>query len=236
MIFYQTKEWIKQVFIYPEISLGSLDYDKYWEAKRGQDMGSLSDWQIERANFVVSEVGLVQGATISDIGCGEGAIAHYIGQKIGTTKLLGTDISDVALDRARSFGIQVEKVDIGRVEELSKIPTADYQILFEILEHVPHSEDLLKEAYGKARRGVFFSFPNTGFFTHRLRLFFGRFPLQWKLYPGEHVRFWTKHDLHWWLRSLGYKNYKVHYYKGIPVLNKIWPSLFAAGFVVFISK
>lgn len=224
------------MFLYPKLEIERVDYDAYWRSKRGENMGALSDWQLERADFVVRKLAGQRGVTISDIACGEGAIAHYIGEKIGARKLLGTDVSEVALERARGFGLEATNLDIGLVEELKKIPEADYQILFEILEHVPHSEELLRAAYDKAGRGVFFSFPNTGFFVHRFRLFFGRFPLQWRLFPGEHVRFWTKRDLLWWLSSLGFKNREVYCYKGVPILNKLWPSMFAAGFVVFLKK
>lgn len=233
---YRLKEWIKQMFVYPTLVLTEVDYDKYWMAKRGENMGSLSDWQLERANFVVNILKDQSNISISDIGCGEGGILDFISKKIKTNRLIGSDISDMALERVKGFGIEANKLDIGKIEELKKIPQADYQILFEILEHVPHSEHLLNEAYFKSNKGVFFSFPNTGFFVHRFRLFFGKFPLQWKLFPGEHVRFWTKKDLLWWLKSLGYKDYKINYYKGVPLLNKIFPSLFAAAFEIYIPK
>jgi len=72
--------------------------------------------------------------------------------------------------------------------------------------------------------------------VYRLRLLFGKFPAQWRVHPGEHVRFWTARDLRWWLLAQGIENYKIFYYEGIPLLNKIVPSLFAAGFVVYIQK
>lgn len=234
--FYILKTWKKLMFDYPELSLEMVDYDAYWISKRGRDMGALSDWQLERANFVVQTLKDAKVDSLCDIAAGEGAILHYIGERLKVPRLIGTDISDVALDRVRDFGIKAVKLDISKIEELAKIPPADYEILFEILEHVPHSELLLKEAYAKAGKGVFFSFPNTGFFAHRFRLLFGRFPMQWKLFPGEHVRYWTKRDLLWWLRAQHYNRFTVRYYKGVPLLNKVWPSLFAAGFVAFVPK
>jgi 2-polyprenyl-3-methyl-5-hydroxy-6-metoxy-1,4-benzoquinol methylase len=233
---YILKYWKGLMFNYPKLTLESVDYDEYWRAKRGSSMGELSDWQLDRSKFVVKTLRGKAVESLCDIAAGEGAILDYIGRELGVKKLIGTDISDVAIERIKSFGIEGIKLDIGEVEDLNNIPVADYGILFEILEHVPHSELLLKEAFAKSRKGVFFSFPNTGFFPHRWRLLFGRFPMQWKLFPGEHVRFWTKRDLHWWLGSLGYRDYVVHYYKGVPILNKMWPSLFAAGFVVFMGK
>ncbi|MEK7194225.1 MAG: methyltransferase domain-containing protein [Patescibacteria group bacterium] len=233
---YKVNKLVKEIFTYHKLTMSEVDYDAYWRDKRGKNIGVMSDWQIERADFVVSILNGKKNISISDIACGEGSILNYIGKSLGVSKLIGTDISNVALDRAKGFGIEVRRLDIEDTKELEKIPKADYQILFEILEHVPHSEELLRSAVSKAIAGVFFSFPNTGFFVHRLRLLFGRFPLQWRLFPGEHIRFWTKRDLVWWLYSLGYSDFKIHFYKGVPILNKIWPSLFAAGFVVYLAK
>jgi len=224
------------MFIYPPLRLDKVDYDSYWKDKRGSSIGSISDWQRERASYVIRKLKNETQISICDIACGDGSILNNISQKVNTSKLIGTDISTFALDKAKSFGVETVLLDIGNVDELNKIPEADYLLLFEILEHVPHSEELLAEAFGKADRGVFFSFPNTGFFVHRMRLMFGKFPMQWRLFPGEHVRFWTKKDLKWWLDSLGYKNYEVYYYKGLPILNILMPGLFAAAFVVYIPK
>ncbi|MBX4200285.1 class I SAM-dependent methyltransferase [Candidatus Parcubacteria bacterium] len=235
-ILYNLKEWWKIMFVYPPLTLSNVDYDEYWKSKRGSNIGAISDWQIERASFVINELKERSVGSICDIACGDGSILHYISKQFPGVKLVGTDISEFALEQAEKFGVETIKLDIGDTKQLTKIPVADYILLFEILEHIPHSEELLLKAYEKSERGVFFSFPNTGFFPHRLRLLFGRVPMQWKLSPSEHVRFWTKRDLLWWLQSLGFKKYKIKYYKGVPFLNELIPSWFAAGFVVFISK
>ncbi len=233
---YILKTWKYLLFDYPTLRLDDANYDEYWRSKRGSAMGSLSDWQLERARFVVDILKGQDVQSICDIAAGEGAILKYIGDTLHVPKLIGTDISNIALERIQSFGIEAVKLDVGKPEEFVRIPQTDHALLFEILEHIPHSELLLKAVYDKVRKGAFFSFPNTGFFVHRFRFLFGKFPLQWKLFPGEHVRYWTKRDLLWWLRSLGFKHFIVHYYKGVPFLNKIWPSLWAAAFVVFIPK
>jgi len=66
---------------------------------------------------------------------------------------------------------------------------------------------------------------------------FGSFPIQWRVHPGEHIRFWTYRDLKWWLKELDlYDRSEIYVYEGIPFLNKIWKSLFGAAFVVEIKK
>jgi 2-polyprenyl-3-methyl-5-hydroxy-6-metoxy-1,4-benzoquinol methylase len=236
---YTLKQSIRQIFDYPKIVLENVDYDSYWKDKRGKEMGELSDWQIERANFVVRLLKVFENGkkfSFVDIGCGDGSILNFLKEKNILSQGTGIDMSEFALERVRQFGFSTQKEDITDPSFLTRMPTSEYFLLFEILEHIPHSEKMLKEVYSSSTKGVFFSFPNTGFVVHRFRLLFGKFPLQWRLSPGEHVRFWTRADLLWWLHSQDYKNFKIHTYKGVPFLNKIWPAFFAAGLVVFIPK
>jgi 2-polyprenyl-3-methyl-5-hydroxy-6-metoxy-1,4-benzoquinol methylase len=115
-----------------------------------------------------------------------------------------------------------------------QLPACDYALLCEIIEHVPDAEALLAAARRAARRGVFVSVPNTGFFTYRLRLLFGKFPAQWAVRPNEHLRFWTLTDMRWWLRAQGIHDATVHAYEGVPLLKHLVPNLFAAGIIMYI--
>jgi hypothetical protein len=160
----------------------------------------------------------------------------YLKERIPRLKCIGYDSSSFALKQAEASGIEVALVDIGNKESYVAFKEVDYYLMLEILEHVRNSEELLFHALRKSRRGVFFSFPNSGYLSYRLRLLFGRFPAQWRVFPNEHLRFWTYRDLVWWLRALGISGYEIHTYKGIPILNKIFPSLFSAAFVVFVSS
>lgn len=232
---YQGKEWLKQLFVYPALKYKDVDYDLYWENKRGDLIGSLSSWQKKRADFILEKIDGDKNSFV-DIGCGDGSVLKYIAEHSRTSSLVGVDISDVALSKAQLRGIKTIQADISEKNFLQKLPTSDYVLLLEVLEHIGHSEKLLEQAYKLSKKGVFFSFPNTGFIVHRLRLFLGRFPLQWTLFPGEHLRFWTKKDLVWWLDSLGYREYTIHCYNGVSGLNILWPGMFALGFMVYLPK
>ena len=161
----------------------------------GKKPGALSSWQKARADFIISCLASDKDISIVDIGCGDGSILNYIKNRSLVSRAVGIDVSAAALEKARSFGIETVKADINNPSFLGAMPSADYVSLLETLEHIPGSEAMLKAAYGRAGRGVFFSFPNTGFFTHRFRLLFGRFPAQWRIRPNEHLRFWTLADL-----------------------------------------
>lgn len=222
---------------YPAHTIGDepADYDAYWKEKRGMSLGTLSKWQKRRADFARQHIG-TEGASVLDIGCADGAVLAYLKEKGSAGALFGVDVSKEALARATSVGISTIPLDLRSPESWSKLPEADYVLLFETLEHVQDSEKLLRAAFHKARKGVCFSFPNTGFYAHRLRLLLGKFPLQWRVHPGEHVRFWTHRDLRWWMEAQGYNAYTLHSYEGVPFLNRLLPSLFAAGLFVYLPK
>ncbi len=237
---YFLKVWYLKLTIYPKQTLNLDDhfnYDEYWKKKRGEKRTrALGIWQKRRADVIVSYLKDAGPITIGDIGSGGGEVLDYIKQHAKVTKAYAYDSSDYALLNAQEIGAIPVKMDIVVESELQKILPSDYMILCEILEHVPASEKLLDRAYKQANKGVFFSFPNTGFFVFRLRLLSGKFPMQWLNHPSEHLRFWTKRDLIWWLKALGYKNYKIHYYVGVPFLRSVWPAMFAAGFLVKLDK
>ena len=84
---------------------------------------------------------------------------------------------------------------------------------------------------------IFASVPNSGYLTHRMRFLLGRFPLQWVASPNEHLRFWTFKDLKWWFKYLNIlEKVKIIPYKGIPILNKLKPNLFAQGLFILIDN
>ncbi len=235
-----TKGWIKRIYIYPQKTIvpgAHFDYDSYWKEKRGgKFMGGLGTWQEKRAILASKLIENLGGGSINDIGSGAGEVLVRIQKLAHITSAVAYDNSEYALQIASELGLKTKKLDITKPEQYGEIAQADFTILFEILEHIPGPEELLKSSYEKSSKSVMFSFPNTGFIIPRLRLVFGRFPLQWAKHPGEHLRFWTQKDLVWWLKAQGYKQYTIHYYVGVPYLRQLWPNMFAAGFFVEIRK
>jgi 2-polyprenyl-3-methyl-5-hydroxy-6-metoxy-1,4-benzoquinol methylase len=239
---YFLKRWYVAVFTYPQQKLSlidSLDYDEYWKKKRGEVSGNqakqISANEKMRADFVALKIGK-ERVSVGDIASGPGVIFNYLKDKLTLSEYIGYEYSDYALEVARSLGMNGVKFDINNERDVAAIKEADYFLMLEILEHIPHAEKILMSAYEKSRKGVFFSFPNSGNFLYRLRVLFGRMPAQWVSFPNEHLRFWTYRDLKWWLRALGFSSYEIYCYRGIPVLEKIWPAMFAGSFVIYIKK
>lgn len=240
IFFYNLRKDVASIFQRCGFSRGDIlnsgDYDEYWRKRSGHHLGLLSEWQKERAEMILPYIRHSR-SSIADIGCGDGAVLAFIrnARKLNDD-VLGLDSSPMALEFARRLHVKTQLFDLQADSELKNVFTADYLLFFEVLEHMSQAERILVFAIQKAERGVFFSVPNTGYFRHRFRLLFGRFPVQWIRMPNEHVRFWTLVDMRNWLACLGLDGAKVMTYQGVPFLKTIWPSMFAAGILVYIPK
>lgn len=230
----EIKQIVKQIVSYPKLVLKDINYDDYWRNKRGGNLGYSSSWQQQRGDWIVERI--EEGSTVLDIGCGDGGVLLYMKKKKDFIAV-GADISDIVLNFLDSKGIEVVKFDINDFNSIELLPEVDHIMMLEVLEHMPNPEKFLNKISKKATKSIFFSFPNSGYISYRLRLFFGAFPVQWSLHPGEHVRFWTYRDLKWWLKELNIINKStICVYKGIPVLNQLSKGLFGAGFIVEVKK
>lgn len=229
---YPYKQYLVFLFKYPKLQWRNADYDAYWNSRKLTSETPLNSFQQKRADLVLKYMD--SSSSVFDMGGGNGRILIYLNIKKQLKRMIVGDISRDALEMAKSNGLEGVELDISKIGSLENMPLVDYILMFEILEHVANSEEVLDRALNVAKKGVFFSVPNTGFIFHRLRLLFGRFPLQWRLRPSEHVRFWTVRDMRWWLGEQGINNYKLHLYEGIGLLNLIWPSLFGQGIFIYI--
>ncbi len=227
---------VKQLFGYPRVEYGekmSVDYEVYWRRRRGKKEAFFSSWQRQRADITLKII--EPNSRVIDLGCGDGATINYL-QEHSHIHGIGVDINLEMLKKASTLGVKTIQMDINNLESIKTLPEVDYILGFEIIEHMPCPESLIYHLLDKAKKGLVFSVPNTGYYSHRLRLLFGKFPLQWAAHPGEHLRFWTVKDMKFWLKSIGVKSAKIILYEGLPILNKIFPSLFAQGIIVYFKK
>ena len=230
----QLKRIRNEFITYPDFVESNLSYDDYWEKVIGKDFNKIGPFQRKRAEFVMKHTQATE--TLMDLGCGNGAVIREI-NKFRKPKIFAVDCSNYVLSKLSSENIETIFMDLNDKDIFSKLPKADHILLLEVLEHLPQPENFLRAALVHTDRSVFFSFPNTGYITHRIRLLLGKFPMQWVTHPGEHLRFWTLTDLKWWLKQLKfYERSTIHTYEGWPVLNKIWPSLFARSMIVRVTK
>ena len=228
------KSFLRLVFVnYPKLSL-VVDYDEYWDEKRAKSFGKISDFQRRRLNVVKSF--LEKGKSIKDIGCGEGSFLLNLMDQVSFQKVYGVDVSKKALKFISQKDVEVIEAQVMSPDVRCNLPTTDYSILLELLEHTVEPEQVLMDILLNTKEKVIFSVPNTGYLAHRLRLLFGSFPLQWRKNPSEHLRFWTLRDMKWWLNELNLKDKsEIRLYEGIPILNMLFPAVFSAGIVVCVN-
>jgi methionine biosynthesis protein MetW len=233
-LLYRIKTFLSDLFVYPVMVQHELSYDQYWQEKKKGQFGVPNGFQLLRASWIAKRI--ENNASIVDVGCGDGSVLFAI-QKEKSIRAAGLDVSKVILDFLKSKGVEAQFLDLSESQEWEQIPVGDHAMALEVLEHMSKPEDFLLMLLTKVNKSVFISVPNTGYIHHRLRLLFGKFPLQWRSHPSEHLRFWTLADFKWWLDQMEIlENTDVYAYAGIPVLNKIWPSLFAQGILAEVSR
>lgn len=205
----------------PTIRITDLDYNQYWRAR---GMHGVVD------RFPIIAKHLDPSETLLDIGCGEGAGLEYLVQATGVTGR-GIDISPVAIEMAKARGLDVLVADV-MAPSFTIDGTYDTVLISEVLEHLAEPERVIRLATPHVRKRLILTFPNIGYLPHRLRMLFGRFPVQWGWHPGEHLRFWTLSDYFWWLDQLGYEVDSVRASNGVRGMARLWPALFGNQIVV----
>lgn len=197
-------------------------YDEYWQRR---EPGGL------QPRFEIIRAGLEPDASVLDIGCGDGVMLEFF-QSTRRVQAVGLDVSAEAVRRARARGVDAR---VQTVEDLRCTGrTFDHVILSEVIEHVPEAEQTLVAAWALTRQSLWVTFPNIAYFPHRLRLLSGKFPIQWTVFPGEHLRFWSIPDFRAWLASLSLPPPSIVASNGLTIarLHRVWPNLFGNQIVV----
>ncbi|TMR03423.1 methyltransferase domain-containing protein [Actinomadura soli] len=168
-------------------------YDEAWRVKLNRpEYATLNRRWRSRWDFVAAHIR--ERADVLDMGCGDGVLGARLIRDKGCD-VFGVDVSDYALDKARSQGIKASKSDIS----MSPLPfdgaSFDAVVLSCVLEHIPHPEHALAQAVRVLRAGgsLFVTLPNPLTWKIRLAFLRGEFhPDFLHSKPGEglHYRFW----------------------------------------------
>lgn len=131
----------------------------------------------------------VKAHKILDLGCGDGSFTIEIAKYIGSSIVVGVDISDHALNKAKEKGIDVVKVDLESGSLPFRDNCFDLALAIEVVEHLKTVDDLLLETYRILKRGGLFivSTPNLGSWINRLLLLLGYQPMHTEPSRKYHV-------------------------------------------------
>jgi SAM-dependent methyltransferase len=101
-------------------------------------------------------VGLPDGAKLLEVGCGAGRQARTVKKLRSGLQVYGTDLSQRAINEARTYndGVEYEVADAKRLPYNDA--TFDAVMLFDVLEHVPDVERVVREIARVTKPGGLF--------------------------------------------------------------------------------
>lgn len=148
------------------------------------------------------------GSSVLEVGCGRGATAALIKERIGC-RTVGIELNPEAAAAAES---RLDRVIRGDVQTVEPGETFDAIVAFELFEHLTDGQAFLERAADWLRPGgrMVFSVPNVGHYSVVEDLIAGR----WDYVPmgllcATHVRFFTRRTLEDWLHAAGFDRYRI---------------------------
>jgi methionine biosynthesis protein MetW len=131
------------------------------------------------------------GASVLDLGCGEGVLLKYLKQSRGV-RGYGIEISDANVLACVKNAVNVIQSDLETGLAGFDAGSFDYVILSQTLQAMRHTEEIIMEMLRVGRQGIV-SFPNFGYWPQRLQIMRGRMPVSdvlpylWYNTPNVHL-------------------------------------------------
>jgi methionine biosynthesis protein MetW len=145
-----------------------------------------------RADFEAIAQWVRPGARVLDLGCGDGSLLRFLKDKRGASGY-GIEIDDAKLLASVRNGVNVLQGDLETGLSGFESGSFDYVILSQTLQAVRHTEQIIREMLRVGREGIV-TFPNFGYWRHRLQVFLGghmpvsrSLPYQWYNTPNVHL-------------------------------------------------
>jgi SAM-dependent methyltransferase len=84
------------------------------------------------------------GATLVDLGCGNGSFTERVGDRVGAGRVIGVELIASLADAAERRGIEVRRADLG-----DRLPFADGEVDVvhsnQVIEHLPKTDRFMQE-------------------------------------------------------------------------------------------
>jgi methionine biosynthesis protein MetW len=149
-----------------------------------------------RPDFAAIASWIPQGASVLDLGCGDGSLLQYLKSERGV-RGYGVEISDEGIVTCIQNGVNVIQNDLDSGLKDFESNSFDYVILSQTLQATRHTEPLIREMLRVGREGIV-SFPNFGYWKNRLDVLWGNMPISKELpyqwYDTPNVHLCTFHD------------------------------------------
>jgi methionine biosynthesis protein MetW len=149
-----------------------------------------------RPDFAAIAAWIPQGASVLDLGCGDGSLLQYLKSE-RNVRGYGVEISDTGIVLCIQNGVNVIQNDLDSGLKDFESNSFDYVILSQTLQATRHTEPLIQEILRVGREGIV-SFPNFGYWKNRVDVLFGNMPISKELpyqwYDTPNVHLCTFHD------------------------------------------
>ena len=145
----------------------------------------------DRADLDAIAAWVAPGASVLDLGCGEGLLLKYL-QQSREVRGYGIDISDANVLACVKNSVNVIQSNLETGLAGFDAGSFDYVILSQTLQAMRHTEEIIMEMLRVGRQGIV-SFPNFGYWPQRLQIMRGRMPLSdvlpylWYDTPNVHL-------------------------------------------------
>ena len=145
----------------------------------------------ERPDFAAIAAWIPKGASVLDLGCGDGSLLRYL-TETRDVKGYGVEISDLGIVSCINNGVNVIQNDLDSGLSDFESHSFDYVLLSQTLQATRHTEALIQEMLRVGREGIV-SFPNFGYWKNRLNILLGNMPVskelpyQWYDTPNVHL-------------------------------------------------
>ncbi|HEX4943318.1 MAG TPA: methionine biosynthesis protein MetW [Usitatibacteraceae bacterium] len=144
-----------------------------------------------RFDFDLISSWIPEGARVLDLGCGDGDLLAGLAATRGV-KGYGVEIDPERMLAAVGHGVNVIQVDLESGLYAFEDDAFDFVILSQTLQAMRRSDHILAEMLRVGREGIV-TFPNFGYWRHRLSILMGRMPVseslpyQWYDTPNIHL-------------------------------------------------
>jgi methionine biosynthesis protein MetW len=151
---------------------------------------------ISRPDFAAIAAWIPKGASVLDLGCGDGSLLRYL-KETREVCGYGVEISDLDIVSCIANGVNVIQNDLESGLSDFEDGSFDFVMLSQTLQATRHTEPLIREMLRVGREGIV-SFPNFGYWKNRLHVLLGNMPvsseLPYQWYDTPNVHLCTLHD------------------------------------------
>ncbi len=145
----------------------------------------------KRSDFETIAHWIPSGAKVLDLGCGDGSLLRYL-QETRDAKGYGVEISDEKILACIQNGVNVIQTDLESGLSGFESHSFDFVVLSQTLQAMKHTEAIVREMLRVGHQAIV-TFPNFGYWRHRLQVFGGHMPVssdlpyQWYDTPNIHL-------------------------------------------------